>query len=478
MINRQTPRLLYALMLFAIGCSANEPKQDLPSGAGPNIVILFADDMGYGDLASYGHPLIRTPSLDGLANEGVRFTSFYMAAATCTPSRAALLTGRYPIRSGLERVVFPHEDNGMRPAEVTLPELLREQSYSTHLVGKWHLGDRSPYLPTENGFDTYFGLLTSNDMTPPWVTGDMPFISKDPDPLRLYRQKEMIDGEVDFSSLTEQYTQESVSLIKQSKSDRPFFLLLSYAMPHVPLAASQEFQDKSQFGLYGASVEELDASVARVLEAIDDKGVRDNTIVIFTSDNGPWINLDARMTQGGVEAWHGGSAGSLRGSKGSSYEGGFRVPTIISWPDKIKTAVSTDPVTSLDLFATLVKLVDADVPESHLLDGVDALPHMMDTSVSMPLKPFFYYAGKELQGIRSENWKFLATCGSMYGPKNPEDLANPTLELFDLSVDPSERINRIDDKPELADKLKRTMAVFAKDTGASTCLLSESSDKS
>lgn len=474
MINRKLASVFCAVLsLLIVGCSATEPAEDIQSDSHPNIVILFADDMGYGDLGSYGHPLIRTPSIDALADEGVRFTSFYMAAATCTPSRAALLTGRYPIRSGLERVVFPHEDNGMRPSEITLPELLREQSYSTHLVGKWHLGEKSPYLPTENGFDSYYGLLTSNDMTPPWVTtATIPFLSQEPDPLRLYKQEEMIDSEVDLSTLTQQYTEESISLINQSKSDRPFFLLLSYAMPHVPLAAPKEFRNKSRSGLYGAAVEEIDDSVARVLQALDDKGIRDDTIVIFTSDNGPWINLGPRMTQGGIEAWHGGSAGLLRGSKGSSYEGGFRVPAIISWPGHINTAVSTDSVTSLDLFATIAKLTGADVPDSHQLDGADVLPHIMNTSVPTASRPFFYYAGSELQGIRSGEWKFLATCGSIFRPKTAEQLANPKLELFNLELDPSERINRLDEKPELVNELKSKLSAFAQETGASSCISS------
>jgi arylsulfatase A-like enzyme len=289
----------------------------------PNIVILFADDLGYGDLGAYGNPVIKTPNLDKLAAEGAQLTSFY-AHPSCSPSRSALLTGRYPVRpGGVPRVLGPESESGLAATEITIASALKSQGYRTKAIGKWHLGHaKEEFLPTAHGFDEYFGLLYSNDMIRPWVQTDRP--------LQLYRNNEALAEHVDQSTLTRRYTAEAVSFIKDSAA-QPFFLYVPYAMTHLPLAASEAFKGKSKGGLFGDAVEELDWSAGTILQALRDAGVENNTLVIWTSDNGPWQNLPDRMLQTGPDgldnkAWHVGTPGPFRGSKGSTYEGGVASP--------------------------------------------------------------------------------------------------------------------------------------------------------
>lgn len=337
------------LSFFAAFLFCNVWGQSQPTQQAPNIVLLFADDMGYGDLSSYGHPLIRTRNLDQKAEEGIRLTSFYVAASSCTPSRAALLTGRYPLRSGLPRVLFPNAKNGLPASEITLAEALKAEGYQTMCVGKWHLGQtKEEYMPTSQGFDKYFGLITSNDMMRPWVQTDVP--------LRLYRNLEPTEEfPVDQERLTTRYTEEAVKFINESKND-PFFLYLPYNMPHLPIYTADNFKGKSAAGLYGDVIETIDWSAGQILRTLKENNLDENTIVIFSSDNGPWMNLPDRMIQDVVKPWHVGTAGLLRGAKGSTYEGGFRVPAIIRWKNTIPEGqISSQVATSMDLFTTLIQ---------------------------------------------------------------------------------------------------------------------------
>ncbi|MBL8177381.1 MAG: sulfatase [Bryobacterales bacterium] len=410
----------------------------------PNIIVLFADDMGYGDMACYGHPTLRTPNFDRMAQEGMRMTSFYAAAPVCTPSRVGLLTGRYPVRAGQPNNFGPDSPGGLRASEILLPQLLKQRGYKTMMIGKWHLGHGSvEFLPTSRGFDGYLGLLYSNDMIPPWVQTKKP--------LHLYRNTEPMELMEDQSTLTERYTDEAVKFIRSAGS-QPFFLYLPYAMPHLPVSASK-LRGKSRAGLYGDVIETIDWSVGQILETVKQAGVDNNTLIVFTTDNGPWHNLPDRMLAKGVEPWHTGSKGLLRGAKGTTWEGGQRVPCLVRWPGVIPARqVSMDMASTLDLLPTLVKAAGGTVPTDRVYDGADLMPHWRGRAAS-PRKEFYYFLGKQLQGLREGSWKCALR------PK-----AEP--ELFDLDVDPSEMYNRYGQNKEIGEKMVAKMKAFAAELGA------------
>ncbi|MBL8221093.1 MAG: sulfatase [Bryobacterales bacterium] len=410
----------------------------------PNIIVLFADDMGYGDMACYGHPTLRTPNFDRMAQEGMRMTSFYAAAPVCTPSRVGLLTGRYPVRAGQPNNLGPDSVGGLRLSEILLPQLMKQRGYKTMMIGKWHLGHNpEAHLPTSRGFDGYLGLLYSNDMIPPWV--------KTTKPLHLYRNTEPIELMEDQSTLTERYTDEAVKFIRES-ARQPFFLYLPYAMPHLPISAAK-FKGKSRAGLYGDVIETIDWSVGQILEAVKQAGVDSNTLIVFTTDNGPWHNLPDRMLAKGVEPWHTGSKGLLRGAKGTTWEGGQRVPCLVRWPGVIPPRqVSMDMASTLDLLPTLVKAAGGKVPDDRTYDGADLMAHWQGKAPS-PRKEFFYFLGRQLQGLREGAWK----CSLRPG-------ASP--ELFDLDVDPAELYNRYEQNKELGDRMLAKMTAFAAELGA------------
>lgn len=403
----------------------------------PNIVILLADDLGYGDLSCYGHPSIRTPQLDRMAAEGLRFTDFYSASEVCTPSRAALLTGRYPIRSGMcetpgaRRVLFPDSPGGLPPSEITLAEALKSHGYATAHVGKWHLGIHPGSRPLDQGFDSSLGLPYSNDMDP---RPDLPRGSvKSPNPpadgwnVPLIRDGRIIERPADQANLTKRYTEEAQRFIRANK-DRPFLLYLAYTMPHVPLFASPAFKGKSLRGIYGDVVEEIDASVGDILASVRAEGVSDRTLVFFTSDNGPWLPMDQQ----------GGSAGLLRDGKGSTWEGGMRVPAIAWMPNRIPRGLTSEPVTMLDLFPTVLALAGISLPKEVPLDGLDVTPLLQERK-SVPARPFFYYRGDRIFACRLGDWKAHYWTQTGYGQPNP-DRHEPPL-LYDLTNDPSERFD-------------------------------------
>jgi len=398
----------------------------------PNFVIVIADDLGYGDIGVYGNPAIQTPNLDKMSAEGVRLTSFY-STPTCTPSRAALLTGRYPVRSGLIRVLHPGERFGIPESEVTLAEGLKELGYATACIGKWHLGGLPRYRPTRHGFDEFYGLLWSNDMT-----------LKPPDlhRLRLWRDDKAIEWPVVQSTLTRRYTEQAIDFIRRNR-EKPFFLYLPHTMPHVPLAVSEEFRGTSKRGIYGDVVRELDWSVGELLRTIRELGIDRETVVVFTSDNGPAVSRGER----------GGSAGPFRGGKQTTWEGGVRVPLIARWPGQIPGGVTRDGIASLmDLLPTVIAAAGGTPPDDRPIDGKNILP-MLAGETGSPHSGYLHYSGKTICAARSGDWKLhvfrrernFAGLGKVVKVSPPE--------LYDLAADPSERHNVAESHPEEVERL-------------------------
>ena len=419
----------------------------------PNLVIIMADDLGYGDLGCYGHPGIRTPHLDRMAAEGMRFTDFYATAEVCTPSRAALLTGRYPIRSGMchdqYRVLRRNSTGGLPADETTLAKYLQGAGYATACIGKWHLGVFSitpAHHPRQHGFDYFFGLPHSNDMNPgPDAPKGAP-ARLDQDPAwwqsPLYRNEQIIEQPADQTTLTRRYTEEAVKFIRQNRR-RPFLLYFPHTFPHVPLFASGPFHGKSPRGRYGDVVEELDWSVGEVLAALKAQGLDKNTLVIFTSDNGPWL------TQGRA----GGSAGLLRDGKGSTFEGGMRVPGIMRWPGRIPSGMTTRELAChLDLFPTCLALAGVPRPRERLLDGYDLSPVLLGQGPTAR-ETFFYYRGTQLYAARKGPFKAHFVTRSAYG-KDDTTRHDPPL-LFHLGYDPSEQFNIATNHTEVLADLAR-----------------------
>jgi arylsulfatase A len=390
----------------------------------PNIVILYADDIGYGDLGCYGHPTIHTPELDRMAAEGMKFTQFYSASPICSPSRAALLTGRLPIRTGINRVLNPKSKGGIQANEITIADALRKKGYATTCIGKWHLGHLQPYRPLRHGFDHYYGLLYSNDMTP----------------VGLYCDDTEIENPIQQETLTERYTEEALRFIREH-GDKPFFLYLPYTMPHVPLAASPKFAGRSKRGLYGDAVETIDWSAGQILKALRDGKLADNTFVFFSSDNGPWLSR-------GLDS---GSAGLLRQGKGSTWEGGVREPAIAWWPGKIKAGVvSSELAASMDLFTTSLQLAGAEIPGDRPIDGKSMLPILFNTGPGERRFIHYYIDGK-LTAIRKGPWKAHFLTQVEFGGEVRE-MHDPPL-LFNLEQDPSERHEVAKEHPEIVNDL-------------------------
>jgi arylsulfatase A-like enzyme len=413
----------------------------------PNIIIIMADDLGYGDLGCYGHPGIRTPNLDRMAAEGLRFTDFYSSAPVCTPSRAGLMTGRLAVRSGMtsdsRRVLFPDSAGGLQQNEITIARALKNKGYTSACIGKWHLGHLPQYLPTRHGFDYYFGIPYSNDMDRATEApkGRQAITEPRIDYFKvpLIQNEQVIERPAEQTTLTRRYTEEALSFIEKNKS-RPFFLYLPHTFPHVPLFASPNFKGTSPRGLYGDVVQELDWSVGRILDLLRREKLAENTFVFFTSDNGPWLTQEL----------HGGSAGLLRDGKGSTWEGGMRVPGIAWWPGKIRPgSVTREMAANLDLLPTCIALAGALLPPELILDGVDMTPILLGSGKGKR-STFFYYRDTELYAARKGPWKahFLTRTG--YGPDTPEQHSPPA--LYNLEEDPSERFDVAGRHPEaLAD---------------------------
>jgi arylsulfatase len=436
--------VLTALLLCPLAAQAAPAKN---STRPPNVVVIFADDLGYGDLGCYGAKKIRTPNLDRMAREGVRLTDFYVAQGVCSASRAALLTGRYPNRVGILGALGPGSKNGIAAHERTLADLLKTRGYATACIGKWHLGHLPQFLPTRHGFDEYFGLPYSNDMWPRHPTAKFP-------DLPLMEGEKVIATNPDQSQLTTRYTERAVDFIGRHR-DGPFFLYLAHSMPHVPLFVSERFRGKSEGGLYGDVVMELDWSVGQILEALRRHGLDENTLVIFTSDNGPWLSYGN----------HGGSAGLLREGKGTTWEGGVREPFLARWPGRIPAgSTSREPAMTIDLLPTVARLAGAKLPD-HKIDGKDIWPLLSgQPGAKSPHEAYYFYWNRQLQAVRSGRWKLYfphdyrtlaGAPGGRDGQPAVYKQAQTGLELYDLEADVGERTEVAARHPDVVRRLQR-----------------------
>ncbi|MEQ9101688.1 MAG: sulfatase [Imperialibacter sp.] len=453
--------LILLIVSYGYVVAGENRKADGPKlPAKPNFIILFADDLGYGDLSSYGHPTIRTPYLDQMANEGQKWTNFYVGASVCTPSRAALLTGRYPVRSGMaspvHRVLFPDSKNGLPANEITLAEQLKSAGYATACVGKWHLGHKEQYLPTSHGFDSYYGIPYSNDMdnVVPFrgPSGYMEFwkseARKDINSFNvpLMRNTEIVERPAEQHTITKRYTDESIKFMKENK-DKSFFLYLAYNLPHVPLFASKDFEGKSPRGIYGDVVEEIDFSVGQILKSIREMGLAENTVVVFTSDNGPWLIMNDE----------GGSAGLLRNGKGSTWEGGMREPCIFWSPGNIKPGIVTGIGTTMDLYTTFSKMAGVKIPADRVVDGVDLTPTLLEGKKS-PREDMFFYRGDKLYAVRLGDFKAHFITQDAYGPDVMEH--SPPL-LYNLNIDPSEQYDISAQNPDVIQRINQVVKLHS-----------------
>ncbi len=450
---RRTARTALLPLAFLAACAQGSPEPS-PSGRLPNVVIVFADDLGWGDLGSYGAPVIRTPHLDRMAAEGQRWTSFYVTASVCSPSRAGLLTGRLPVRNGLygdrARVLFPDFVGGIQDEEITLAEALSDLGYATGMFGKWHLGDRPEYLPTRHGFDEWFGIPYSNDMMatlpreerlaafqePKIEYWNVPLVRSRRDRETGVVTADTIEQPADQATITRRFAEEAVGFIRAHR-DEPFFVYLPHSMPHVPLFRSPEFTDHSAAGLYGDVIEEIDWSVGRILEVVEELGLAEETLVFVSSDNGPWT---AFRTQGG-------SSGPLREGKGMTWEGGVRVPALFWWPGSIAPATVTGAIGSTsDLFATVMTLAGGRVPADRPMDSLDLGPVLFGSGEG-PRREVAFYRGSELYAYRVGDYKAHFITEGAYGLAGERMEHDPPL-LYDLSVDIGERWDVSADRPE------------------------------
>jgi arylsulfatase A-like enzyme len=443
MINRRN-------LLKSCGAAASAPFYAEAAPLLPNIVTIMFDDLGYGDCSCYGHPTIITPHIDGMAREGMRFTQF-AGSPLCAPSRGQLMTGRLGMRTGLTTNFFPWSEGGIPDSEITVAQMLKKAGYDTMCVGKWHLGHLPRYLPTRHGFDDYFGIPYSNDMSK--ATNRSDWAARTP-PTPLIRGEKIVEQEPDQSMLTQRYTEVAVEFIRKSvRAGRPFFLYVPHTMPHAPIAASSRFRGRSQGGLYGDVVQELDWSVGEILRVLREQKVDRNTLVVMTSDNGPAAA---------------GSAGPLRGNKGTTWEGGMREPGIAWWPGKIPAGVTTPAfATNMDLFPTFVKLAGLEMPTDRAYDGQDLSPVLFHNDPGRePL--FFYYRNspggpydreEKLQAVRKGRWKLYVdrppelccAVNASAAPPPPEEAELPL--LFDVQQDVGERRNQARRQPEVTKEL-------------------------
>ena len=417
----------------------------------PNVVIMFVDDLGYGDLGVYGHPTIPTPNLDRLAREGQRWTNFYVASGVCTPSRGALLTGRLPVRIGLaynhnfRRVFFPNSTGGLPLSELTMAELLREKGYATAAVGKWHLGHLPKYLPTQQGFDSYYGIPYSNDMDATGTGWKLEKFFETPNinywNVPLMEGNQIIERPANQHTITKRYTERGIEFIRANQ-DRPFFLYLAHNLPHTPLFASDDFLNTTSRGLYGDVVAEVDWSAGRIAETLKELGLAENTLFVFTSDNGPWL----LMKQAG------GSAGLLRDGKGTTWEGGMRVPAIFWWPGKIKPGIRTDIGSTLDLLPTMAGLAGASLPTDRVYDGFDLTPTLFEDRPS-PRDHMLYYRRDEVCAVRLGSFKAHFITETEYTADNQYTVQDPPL-LFNLQVDPGEQYNIAEQHPTILEEIR------------------------
>jgi len=400
----------------------------------PNVILINCDDLGYGDLACYGSPVNKTPYLDKMAEEGVRFTDYHVMSPVCSASRAALMTGCYPQRVGINGVLFPRDPKGLHPDEITVAKVLKGQGYRTKIVGKWHCGDQKEFLPTNHGFDEYYGLPYSNDMG---VQGEIKNDEKRV-PLPLLRDDDVIQEQPDQRGLTERYTEECVRFIRDNK-EGPFFLYLAHMYVHVPLFVPRRFLRQAANGGYGGAVECIDWVAGVLFDELKRQGLDENTMVIFTSDNGSRARDE------------GGSNAPLRGHKFETWEGGQRVPFIVRWPGKVPAGRTCDElITSMDLMPTLSRLAGTTEPRDRVIDGKDIRPLLAgEDGASSPHEAFWYYQFKKLEAVRKGKWKLHFAKGKPF-----TEGGEPLNELYDLENDIGESHNVFDQHPEVVEELK------------------------
>ena len=475
------------LLLTISACDANAAT---PIERKPNVILILADDLGYGDLSCYGADDIATPNIDRMTAEGVKFNSFYVSPV-CSPTRAALMTGSLAQRVGIGGVLFPRNDHGLNPDEQTLPELLKAQGYATAIIGKWHLGNQDMFQPLNHGFDTWYGTPASNSQgfdpalkqyAPDcvWREGYTreSIIKMKEAPCPLVRDNVVIELPADQTQFTQRYTREAIRFITEHK-DEPFFLYLPHNMPHIPLHASEKFVGSSKRGIYGDTIQELDWSTGEILRSLKELGLDENTLVIFTSDNGP-------------NTGKGGSAGPLKGGKGSTLEGGVRVPFVARWPGKVPAGIESDEaITGMDLLPTLTRLAGGEVPIDRVIDGKDIGPLLAgEPEAKSPHEAIYYLRGRSVDGIRVGDWKYLMEdAPKKENPKVEIELTTeekklprkernalikerskaasqkrgPTAALYNLTDDVGEQTNLLDKHPEIAERIKRQLATFETD---------------
>ena len=435
---KETTFTLIFLTFFTLSAQLENP---------PNFVVIFCDDLGYGDIGSFGHPIIKTPNIDRMTVEGQKWTQFYVADPVCTPSRAALLTGRYPIRNGMtsskRHVLFPDSPNGLPLEELTIAEILKPQGYASAAIGKWHLGHLPKFLPKQQGFDYYYGIPYSNDMdSNQWSE----YLKRSEDPeyfsnteffnVPLIENNKEIERPANQATITKRYTEKAVHFIEQNKS-KPFFLYLAHSMPHIPLFASKEFRGRSKSSLYVDVIEEIDWSVGEVLKALEENQLDKNTIVVFTSDNGPWLRFKT----------HGGSAGPLRAGKGTTFEGGQRVPTVFWGPNIVASGVIDQMGATLDLLPTFAAMSGAEVPTDRKMDGHN-LYQVLTKKLESPRKDFYYWAFAELHGYRNQQYKVHIKQREVINYGRPTIILDHP-ELYNLKADISEKYDVSEIFPEV-----------------------------
>lgn len=422
------------LALMCTYCADRQDNEEKP----PNFVIMFADDLGYGDLACYGNDVIRTPNLDKMAESGIRFSEFYSANPICSPSRAALLTGRYPVRMGINQVFFPESWTGMSPDEITLAEALKPLGYKSGVFGKWHLGHHRQFLPLQQGFDAYFGIPYSNDMAGVVYLED----------------NNVVNENVDQRLTTKIYTEKAIRFIEENK-DQPFFVYIPYSMPHVPIYASGNFEGNSERGLYGDVIEEIDWSVGQVLTRLGELGLEENTVVFFSSDNGPWL----------VFGPEGGTAGPLREGKQYTFEGGMRVPGILQWKGKIQGGRQYDElVTTMDIFPTFLTLAGGVIPQDREIDGSDISSILLENKTLRDRELAFYMFG-EFRAFRKGDWKIKMPYVGHTGSRGRKAVAAHDTLLFNLKEDIGELNNQIESEPLKKMELLEAMETFRSSMG-------------